>query len=108
MQTVTRLFAEFVARTLGQKAPTTAVTVDTSASDQAWWEEQVALCEEEHYQKLGDWYCEEVSSVCSSCKTTFQMKRWEQSADGDDECEKCALVEYEQYQDFLAAIEANR
>lgn len=108
MQTVARLFAEFVARTLGQKAPTTAVTVDTQAEDQAWWDQQLAQLEDEHWEKLGNWYCEEVTVKCSFCQKSFTIQRWQQCGDGEEEeCGECADAEQARYEDFLAACEAD-
>lgn len=81
MQTIVRLFAGFVTRILGQKAPTTAVTVDTTASDQAWWEDQVL-------EALGDWWCEQHETSCVCCGTRVIIARWQFTSEGD-ECNDC-------------------
>lgn len=98
MQTIVRLIVGFVTHTLGQKAPTTAVTVDTNEADQAWWEQELA-------EIKGDWYMEEVPGTCLSCPQSLHLMRWQTSGYGD-QCDRCIATEASTYQEYLAACEA--
>ena len=100
MQTFVRRILGFVTQVLGQKAPTTtAVTVDTTEADEAWWENEV-------YQAKGDWYCEEVPGKCLSCPQPLRLMRWQTSGYGD-QCDNCIGLKEKRYEDFLIACEAD-
>jgi hypothetical protein len=84
MQTFVRRILGFVTQVLAP-AP-----VDTTASDQAWWEQEVA-------ESLGDWYMEEVSTSCVSCGTVVRISRWQVCSEGD-ECNSCIQLDATRYE----------
>ena len=85
MQTIVRLIVGFVTHTLGQKAPTTAVTVDTTEADEAWWQQQITEIEEAHYAPLIAWWEAEVKAVCICCGEETRAARMHTQ----DVCEDC-------------------
>ena len=91
MQTFVRRMLGFVTQVLAPSAPNTTI------ADEAWWQGQIKEIGDEQYQKLGDWYMEEVSTSCVSCGTKVVIARW-QVCDLGDECNDCIQMDANRYE----------
>ena len=87
----------FVRRMLGFVTQVLATPVDTTAADEAWWQDTIA-------EVKGDWWMEEVSTSCICCAKVVTIARWQTTNEGD-QCDKCIQLDatpYEADEDEIA------